>query len=130
MSPFLLSHFLVFSDRTNRNRLALSKFVIHFNSCFICILVGVVYGRNGSAVGWTECGTLGSEIGMELDLRSEKKEERTLRFIVDKKIQKCCIVGLPADVRFRVCPVILLVVILILDDVSGCTGTKYSGWVC
>ena len=89
----------------------------------------MIYGRNGSALGWTECGKIGSTIGIELDLRSHKKEERTLRFIVDKKIQNCCIVGLPAEIRFGVCTVILLLVILLLAF-SDYTWTGYSDWVC
>ena len=45
----------------------------------------------------------GSEIAMEVDLRSTVPKERTLRFIVDGKIQKIAIVGLPYSIRFGVC---------------------------
>ena len=54
-------------------------------------------------IGWTERGGVGSEVCLEVDLRSEKKEERTIRFIVDGKIQKSVIVGVGTDVRFGVC---------------------------
>ena len=53
-------------------------------------------------VGWTEKGRVGSEVCMEVDLRSEKKEERTIRFIVDGKMQNCVIVGVGKDVKFGV----------------------------
>ena len=53
-------------------------------------------------IGWIEKGGVGSEVTMEVDLRSDKKEERTIRFIVDGKIQKCVIVGVGRDVRFGV----------------------------
>ena len=44
---------------------------------------------------------------MEVDLRSEKKEERTIRFLVDGKIQKCVIVGVGKGIRFGVCTIII-----------------------
>ena len=53
-------------------------------------------------IGWTEKCGVGSEVGVEVDLRSEKKEERMIRFIVDEKIQKCVIVGLGKEIRFGV----------------------------
>ena len=61
---------------------------------------GTVCGRNGGVIGWTEESDMGSEIGMEVDLRSERNEERTIRFILDGRIQKCTVVGLPSKVRF------------------------------
>ena len=54
-------------------------------------------------IGWTECGRVGSEVGLEVDLRSEEKEERSIRFIVDGKIQKYVIGGVGKDVKFGVC---------------------------
>ena len=68
----------------------------------IYILGGKIYGRNRRAIGWTEKGKEGSVVSVEVDLRSEKKEERSIRFIVDGKIQKCVIVGLPNEVRYGV----------------------------
>ena len=53
-------------------------------------------------IGWTEKGRVGSEVTMEVDLRSSEKEERTIRFIVDGKIQNYVIVGVGRDVRFGV----------------------------
>ena len=53
-------------------------------------------------IGLTEKGGVGSEVTMEVDLRSDKKEERTIRFIINGKIQKCVIVGVGRDVRFGV----------------------------
>ena len=46
---------------------------------------------------------MGSVVSVEVDLRSEKKEERRIVFIVDGKIQKCVIVGLPKEIRCGVC---------------------------
>ena len=57
-------------------------------------------------IGWTEQGVLGSEVIVEVDVRSEKKEERTIRFIVNENIQKCMIVGIGKEVRFGVCPIL------------------------
>ena len=66
------------------------------------ILAGDIRGRNGAVIGLTEKGGVGSEVTMEVDLRSDKKEERTIRFIINGKIQKCVIVGVGRDVRFGV----------------------------
>ena len=60
-------------------------------------------GLNGSVIGWTECGGVGSEVGVEIDLRSSEKEERKIRFIVNEKIQKCMIVGVGREIKFGVC---------------------------
>ena len=57
-------------------------------------------------IGWTETGRAGTEVGLEVDLRSEKKEERTIRFLVDGKIQKCVIVGVGREIKFGVCDAI------------------------
>ena len=54
-------------------------------------------------IGWIEKGKRGSVVALEVDLRSEKKEERTIRFIVDGKIQKCVIVGVGREIKFGVC---------------------------
>ena len=53
-------------------------------------------------IGWTKRGGEGSEVCVELDLRSSKKEERKIRFLVDGKIQKCMIVGLGNEIRYGV----------------------------
>ena len=53
-------------------------------------------------IGWTERGKVGSEVCVEVDLRSSKKEERKIRFIVDGKIQKYVIVGLGNEIRYGV----------------------------
>ena len=67
------------------------------------IKAGVIRGQSGAVIGWTEKGRVGSEVGVEVDLRSEEKEERTIRYIVDEKIQKCSIAGLGRDITFGVC---------------------------
>ena len=71
---------------------------------YLCIhiLAGVLYGRNGVVIGWTEKGGVGSEVCVEVDLRISEKEERTIRFIVDGKIQKSMIVGLGNEIRYGV----------------------------
>ena len=58
-------------------------------------------------IGWTEETDMGSEIELEVDLRSKRKEERTIRFILDGRIQKCTVVGLPEKVRFGVWTILL-----------------------
>ena len=67
------------------------------------LLDGNIRGMNGAVIGWTEKGTVGSEVCVEVDLRSSKKEERRIRFIVDGKIQKCVIVGVGNESRYGVC---------------------------
>ena len=62
----------------------------------------MIVGRNGVAIGWIEEGRVGSEVCLEVDLRSSEKEERKIRFIVDGKIQKCVIVGLGNEIRYGV----------------------------
>ena len=69
---------------------------------FVFILDGRIYGRNGAVIGWTEGGRVGSEVCVEVDLRSSKKEERKIRFIVNGKIQKCVIVGVGNEIRYGV----------------------------
>ena len=54
-------------------------------------------------LGRTETGEAGSEVCVEVDLRSSKKEERTIRFIIDGNIQNCVIVGLGNEIRYGVC---------------------------
>ena len=76
--------------------------VITFLLLFVIILDGTVCGRNGGVIGWTEETDMGTEIGLEVDLRSERKEDRTIRFILAGRIQKCTVVGLPSKVRFGV----------------------------
>ena len=66
-------------------------------------------------IGWTEKGGVGTEVGVEIDLRSEEKEERTIRFILDGKIQKCVIVGVGKDIRFGVCINLLFLLLLLYD---------------
>ena len=53
-------------------------------------------------IGWIEKAKVGSEVCVEVDLRSSKKEERKIRFIVNGKIQKCVIVGLGNEIRYGV----------------------------
>ena len=62
-------------------------------------------------IGFTEEGRVGTEVSVEADLRSEEKEERTIRFIVDGKIQKCVIVGVGREIRFGVCMTLLFVLL-------------------
>ena len=89
--------------------------------CILYILGGNVYGRNGAVIGWTEKGRVGSEVCVEVDLRSTKKEERKIRFIVDGKIQKCVIVGVGNEIRYGVWNTLLLffyfssILLLIID---------------
>ena len=45
----------------------------------------------------------GDEWSMEVDLRSEEKEKRTLHWFVRGKQQKYFIKGLPERVKFAVC---------------------------
>ena len=53
-------------------------------------------------IGWTERGKEGSEVSVEVDLRSMKKEERRIVFIVDGRVQKCVIVGVGSEIRYGV----------------------------
>ena len=85
-------------------RLVCDRFRFQFwYVCILFILGGMIYGRNGAVIGWTEKGRVGSEVCMEVDLRSSAKEERRIRFIVNGKIQKCVIVGLGNEIRYGVC---------------------------
>ena len=52
--------------------------------------------------GCTEKGRVGSEVCVEIDLVSSKKEERKIRFIVNGKIQNCVIVGVGNEIRYGV----------------------------
>ena len=67
-------------------------------------------------IGWTQKGKVGSEVCVEVDLRSSKKEERRILFIVDGKIQKCVIVGVGNDIKYGVCnyPIIFFTYIFII----------------
>ena len=68
-------------------------------------------------ISWTEYGRVGSEVCVEVDLRSSKKEERKIRFIVNGKIQKCVIVGVGNEIRYGVWnnnPIILFTYISII----------------
>ena len=71
-------------------------------SMFLSLLAGCIWGRNGAVIRWTEEGRVGSEVCVEVDLRSSKKEERKIRFILDGKIQKCVIVGVGNEIRYGV----------------------------
>ena len=85
---------------------------------FVFILGGAIRGRNGAVIGWTEEGEEESEVCVEVDLRSSKKEERRIRFIVNGKIQKCVIVGVGNEIRYGVWnhnPIILLCYICLLS---------------
>ena len=57
---------------------------------------------NTAVVGWTEEAKTGDEVSMEVDLRSTEKNNRTLRFAVNGKVQKYCLTGLPESIRFGV----------------------------
>ena len=63
----------------------------------------MIRGQSGAIIGWVEKGRVGSTVGMEVDLRSEDTEERTIRFIVDGKIQKCSVARLGRAIKFGVC---------------------------
>ena len=67
---------------------------------------------NGRVIGWTQEARVGSEVCVEVDLRSSEKEERTIRFIVDGKIQKCVIFGLGKKIRYGVWNNLLLLLFL------------------
>ena len=47
---------------------------------------------------------VGTCVTMEVDLRSQLKAKRTLRWIVNNKRQKYSVFNLPASVQFGVCP--------------------------
>ena len=77
----------------------------------------MIRGRNEAVIGWTEGGREGSEVCVEVDLRSSEKEERKIRFIVNGKIQKCVIVGVGNEIRYGVWnnnPIILFTYISII----------------
>ena len=50
-------------------------------------------------------------MSVEVDVRSEAKEERTIRFIVDGIVQNCVIVGVGKEVRFGVCIILFVSVV-------------------
>ena len=83
-------------------QLVCDRFRFQFLSVYIAILDGRINGRNGAVISWTEYGRVGSEVCVEVDLRSSKKEERKIRFIVNGKIQKCVIVGVGNEIRYGV----------------------------
>ena len=102
----------------------------------VSILAGNIWGRNGAVIGWTEKGGVGSEVGVEVDLRSSKKEERAIRFIIDGKIQKCVIAGVGKEVRFGVCnsnPIyfyfLLFADICFFIYLLGYTSSVWSNWI-
>ena len=45
----------------------------------------------------------GEEVSIEADLRTEKREERRIRFLVNGRREKTVIVGVPESIRFGVC---------------------------
>ena len=53
-------------------------------------------------IGWTEGGKEGSEVSVEVDLRSRDRKERRIRFIVNGRIQRCVVEGLGSDIRYGV----------------------------
>ena len=64
-------------------------------------------------IGRTDQAKVGSEATVEVDLRSSKKEERRISFILDGKIQKCVIVGVGNEIRYGVWnnnPIILFII--------------------
>ena len=54
--------------------------------------------------------TAGSNIMMEVDLRENDKEQRTLHFFVNGVQQKVFFTGLPAAVTFAVCDIVVLLI--------------------
>ena len=82
----------------------------------IHILGGDIRGRNGAVLGWIEQGLPGNEVCVEVDLRSSKKEERTIRFIMNGKIQKYVVIGVGNEIRFGVWnnPIVLLTFLLFI----------------
>ena len=64
---------------------------------------GALRATNSAVIGRTEKGLTGSDVAVEVDLRSTIPDERTIRFIVDDKIQKTAVKGLPYNIRFGVC---------------------------
>ena len=98
-------------------------------------------------IGWTEDGRVGSEVCVEVDLRSSKKEERRIRFIVDGKIQKCVIVGVGNEIRYGVWNTTFIIVFTYLSTIYhyfyyyimsyylffillGFTLSECSNWIC
>ena len=55
-----------------------------------------------AVIGWTKSVNVGGEVMIEVDMRSEKKEERRIRFIVDGQVERMSIVGIPSSIRFGV----------------------------
>ena len=53
-------------------------------------------------IGWTKSVKVGGEGMIEVDMRSEKKEERRIRFIVDGQVERMSIIGIPSSIRFGV----------------------------
>ena len=53
-----------------------------------------------AVIGWTKDVNVGGEVMIEVDMRSEKKEERRIRFIVDDQVERMSIVGIPSSIRF------------------------------
>ena len=92
---------------------------------------GNVRNLGSSNVGTNESITNGSEVWMEVDLRSGESEKRTLHWIVDGKTQKVFFKQLPSNVQFGVCISSCLnlysfVFILLLVQIGWCNGSCAS----
>ena len=64
-----------------------------------------MYNKQAQFVGFNSdpIPTEGTEIWMEVDLRSERREERTLRFFINKTQQKIFFYNLPPSIMFGFC---------------------------
>ena len=58
---------------------------------------------DNNVVGWTRRVDEGEEVSIEADLRSEEREERRIRFLINGEREKIVIVGVPESIRFGVC---------------------------
>ena len=77
-------------------------FIIFLPSLLLSLIDGLVYNKSGHNRGKNEEVNEGDEWSMEVDLRSEEKEKRTLHWFVRGKQQKGFIKGVPDRVEFGV----------------------------
>ena len=76
----------------------LSLLLYHLSS----LIDGWAYSLSDNDVGRNEGVKDGDEWSMEIDLRSREKEKRTLHWLVNGRLQKVFITGLPDRVEFGV----------------------------
>lgn len=74
------------------------------NSCTSCELFNSKY----IPVGWGESVSNYSTVSIEWDLRSDYKNNRTIRFMVDGTQQECYFYNVPLRVKVGVCFIIII----------------------